>query len=257
MNLKGKTALITGATSGIGEACAEAFAERGCNLVLAARRLELLEKKAAELSSRRGVKVSAFRLDVRDRKAVFAFGEEVAKRGLVPDVLVNNAGLARGLSKIHEGNVDEWEEMIDTNVKGLLYVTRAILPLMVARDFGHVVNIGSLAGHQVYPSGNVYNATKFAVKALNQAMNLDLLGTKIRVTSIDPGMVKTNFSLVRFGGDEARAEAFYEGLDALSAKDIADTILYAIEAPDHVNIQDILIMPTAQRGASSVHREKR
>lgn len=257
MDLQGKTALITGASSGIGEACAEIFASRGCGLVLAARRIEELEKVASRIGKSHGVPVRVFSLDVRDRKAVFAFGGEIEAGNLVPDILVNSAGLAKGLSKLHEGDVDEWEEMIDANLKGLLYVTRAILPLMVARNYGHVVNIGSLAGRIVYPSGNVYNATKFAVEALNEAMNLDLAGTNIRATVIDPGMVKTNFSSVRFGGDETRAEAVYQGLRPLLAKDIAETVRFVVELPDHVNIQSLLITPTDQRSPYVVHREKK
>jgi NADP-dependent 3-hydroxy acid dehydrogenase YdfG len=257
MQVKGKTVLITGATSGIGEACAGAFAAKGSSLVLTARRKEVLEKKAAELKKEYGVPVETFVLDVRSRKAVFAFAEDLKAKKLIPDVLVNNAGLARGLSKLHEGDVDEWEEMIDTNVKGLLYVSRAILPLMVARNYGHLVNIGSLAGRIVYPAGNVYNATKFAVDALNQAMNLDLAGTNIRVSLIEPGMVKTNFSAVRFAGDQAKAEAVYEGVRYLTGRDIADAILYIVEAPDHVNIQSLLIMPTDQRNPYVLHREKK
>jgi NADP-dependent 3-hydroxy acid dehydrogenase YdfG len=257
MELKGKSVVITGASSGIGEACAEAFASRGSALVLAARRKDVLEKKAAELKHKYGVGVEVFALDVRSRKAVFAFAGELEARGLIPDVLVNNAGLARGLSKLHEGDVDEWEEMIDTNVKGLLYVSRAVLPLMVARNYGHVVNIGSLAGRIVYPAGNVYNATKFAVNALNQAMNLDLVGTNMRVSMIEPGMVKTNFSAVRFSGDEAKAAAVYEGIHSLSGGDIARAVLYVVEAPDNVNIQSLLIMPTAQRNPYVIHREKK
>jgi len=201
--------------------------------------------------------VSVHGLDVRDREGVFAFGREVAARGPVPDVLINNAGLARGMSRIQEGDVDEWDEMIDTNVKGLLYVTRAILPLMVDRNYGHVVNIGSWAGRMVYPMGNVYNGTKFAVEALNQAMNLDLVDTGIRVTVIEPGMVRTNFSAVRFGGDEKRADAVYQGLTPLSAQDIADTVRFVVEAPDHVNIQSLTIMPTAQRNSYVVRRDKK
>ncbi|MDR1626794.1 MAG: SDR family NAD(P)-dependent oxidoreductase [Spirochaetia bacterium] len=257
MNVKGKTVLITGATSGIGEACAGAFASKGSALVLAARRKDVLEKKAAELKKEYGVPVEAFVLDVRSRKAVFDFAEDLKARKLFPDVLVNSAGLARGLSKLHEGDVGEWEEMIDTNVKGLLYVSRAIIPLMAARNYGHIVNIGSLAGRMVYPAGNVYNATKFAVDALNQAMNIDLAGTDIRASLIEPGMVKTNFSAVRFGGDQARAGAVYEGVRYLTGKDIADAILYVVEAPDHVNIQSLLIMPTDQRNSYVLHREKK
>ncbi|MDR3199854.1 MAG: SDR family NAD(P)-dependent oxidoreductase [Spirochaetales bacterium] len=257
MDLKGKTVLVTGATSGIGEACAAAFASKGSGLVLTARRKELLEKKAEEIKKQYGVPVEAFVFDVRSRKAVFAFAEELAAKKLVPDVLVNNAGLARGLSKIQDGDVDEWEEMIDTNVKGLLYVSRAILPRMIERNSGHVVNIGSLAGRIVYPSGNVYNATKFAVDALSQAMNLDLAGTNIRVSLIEPGIVKTNFSAVRFSGDESKAAAVYDGVRYLTGRDIADAVLYIVQAPDNVNIQNLLIMPVDQRNPYVLHREKK
>ena len=257
MDVKGKTVLITGATSGIGEACARAFAARGSGLILTARRKDVLEKIASELKAAHGVPVEVFALDVRSRTAVFAFADELAARKLAPDVLVNSAGLARGLSKLHEGNVEEWEEMIDTNLKGLLYVSRAVLPLMVARNYGHIVNIGSLAGRIVYPAGNVYNATKFAVDALNQAMNLDLAGTNIRASLIEPGMVKTAFSTVRFSGDQAKADAVYDGLRYLRAEDIADSVLYVVQAPDNVNIQSLLIMPTDQRNPYVVHREKK
>jgi len=257
MDLKGKTVIITGATSGIGEACAQAFSAKGSGLVLLARRKEILEKMAAEIKSTYGVPVEVFALDVRNREAVFAFAGELAAKKLVPDVLVNSAGLARGLSKLHEGNIDEWEEMIDTNVKGLLYVSRVILPMMVARNYGHVVNIGSLAGRIVYPAGNVYNASKFAADALNQAMNLDLVGTNIRVSLIEPGMVKTNFSVVRFSGDQAKADAVYEDMCYLTPKDIADAILFIVQAPDHVNIQSLLITPIDQRNPYVVHRKKK
>jgi NADP-dependent 3-hydroxy acid dehydrogenase YdfG len=257
MDVKNRTVVITGATSGIGEACAQAFAAKGSTLVLAARSKDTLEKKAAELKNAYGVPVEVFALDVRSRKAVSAFAEELNAKKLAPDVLINNAGLARGLSKLHEGDIDEWEEMIDTNVKGLLYVTRVLLPQMVARNYGHVVNVGSLAGRIVYPAGNVYNASKFAVDALNQAMNLDLVGTNIRASLIEPGMVKTNFSVVRFSGDKAKADAVYDGLRYLTPKDIADIILFVVEAPDHVNIQSLLILPTDQRNPYVVHREKK
>ena len=257
MDLKGKTVIITGASSGIGEACAHAFAKKGSSLILSARRKDVLEKKALEIKNTYGIPVETFPLDVRSRKDVSAFAENLAGKKLIPDVLINNAGLARGLSKLHEGNIDEWEEMIDTNVKGLLFVSRMILPMMVTRNYGHVVNIGSLAGRIVYPAGNVYNASKFAVEALNQAMNLDLVGTNIRSTLIEPGLVKTNFSVVRFSGDKARADAVYEGVRCLSPADIASAIIFAVEAPDHVNIQSLLIMPTDQRSPYVIHREKK
>ena len=257
MELKGKTALITGATSGIGEACAGVFAAKGCGLILTARRKELLDKMAADIKGKYGVPVEVFSFDVRSRKAVLAFADELAAKKVVPDVLVNSAGLAKGLSKLQDGDIDEWEEMIDTNVKGLLYVSRAILPGMIERNYGHVVNIGSLAGRIVYPAGNVYNASKFAVDALNQAMNIDLVGTNIRVSLIEPGMVKTNFAMVRFSGDQQKAEAVYDGVRYLTAQDIASAVLYVVEAPDHVNIQSLLIMPTDQRNPYAVHREKK
>ena len=257
MDLKGKNTVITGATSGIGEACAKAFAAKGSGLVLTARRKEILEKMAGELKSAYKVPVEVFAFDVRSRKEVLAFAEEFAAKKLVTDVLINSAGLARGISKFQEGDIDEWEEMIDTNVKGLLYISRALLPQMIARNYGHVVNIGSLAGRIVYPAGNVYNASKFAVNALNQAMNLDLAGTKIRASLIEPGMVKTNFSVVRFSGDKSRADAVYEGVDSLTAENIADAVLYVVEAPDHVNVQSLLITPTDQRSPYVIHREKK
>ena len=182
--------------------------------------------------------------------------KNLPQKKIIPHVLINNAGFAKGLSKLHEVDVDEWEEMIDTNVKGLLYVSRAILPIMVAQNYGHVVNIGSLAGRVVYPAGNVYCASKFAVDALNQALNLDLVGTNIRVSQIEPGMVKTNFAMICFSGDKTKADAVYEGVRYLTPEDIADTILFMVEAPDHVNIQSLLIMPTQQRNPYVVHREK-
>ena len=174
---------------------------------------------------------------------------------MVPDILLNNAGLARGLSPIHEGEIDDWEEMIDTNVKGLLYLTRAILPLMVERDQGHIINIGSTAGRWVYPGGNVYNATKFAVYALNEAMNIDLVGTKIRVSGVDPGATDTEFSKVRFHGDEDRAQKVHEGYTPLTAEDIADVVCYVANAPAHVNVLQVVLECTAQRSAAVLHRE--
>ena len=252
--IKGKTAVVTGASSGFGDACARAFAERGANLVLLARRQERLEALAEELSET-GVDVITRVHDVRDRAAASDFASDLTDRGIVPDILLNNAGLARGLSPIHEGEIDDWEEMIDTNVKGLLYLTRAVLPLMVERDQGHVINIGSTAGRWVYPGGNVYNATKFAVYALNEAMNIDLVGTKIRVSGIDPGAAETEFSTVRFHGDEDRARGVYEGFTPLTAEDIADVACYVANAPPHVNVLQVVIECTAQRSAAVLHRE--
>jgi serine 3-dehydrogenase len=253
--INGKTVLITGASAGIGEACARTFASAGADLILCARREEKLQELRKELESKHGVSVHTRTLDVRDRRAVEAFARDLEDRGLVPDVLINNAGKALGLHLLYEGLVEDWEEMIDTNVKGLLYMTRSILPLMVERDTGHIVNIGSIAGHQVYQKGAVYNATKFAVKALNEGMALDLLGTSIKVTSIDPGLVETEFSKVRFHGDSERAQSVYEGYEPLTGQDIANIAAFAVNTPEHVNILDLVVLPTAQRSAHMVHKE--
>ncbi len=253
---KGKTVLITGASSGFGEACARGFAAEGADLILWARRLDRLKTLAAELSGQHGVEVDVARVDVRDRAVVLALGNSMADAGVSPDVLVNNAGLASGLSTIFEGDFDDWDRMIDTNVKGLLNVTRAVLPLMVERDSGHVVNIGSIAGRVAYPKGNVYNATKFAVRALNDAMNIDLVGTRIRVCTVDPGAADTEFSKVRFHGDGEQARGVYKGFTPLSAADVADAVMYVASTPEHVNITDVVIMPTAQRNPYLLHREE-
>ena len=255
--IKGKLILITGASSGIGAACARRFAAEGASLVLWARRHDRLETLAAELRQRDGTAVRSAQVDVRDRAAVNRAAEELAAASSVPDVLINNAGLASGLARIHEGDPDDWDRMIDTNLKGLLNVTRAILPRMVARRRGHVVNIGSTAGHMTYPMGNVYNATKFGVRALTEGMNLDVAGTPIRVSSVDPGFVETEFSEVRFHGDTERAKGVYQGFRPLSADDVADTIAYVVNLPEHVNILDLVIMPTAQRNVYVVDREQR
>lgn len=253
--IKDKRALITGATSGFGEACARGFAAGGANLVLWARRQDRLEKLKSELESQHGVAVRIDVVDVRDREAVLALGEDLSSAGAAPDILVNNAGLASGLGTVQEGDFDDWDRMIDTNVKGLLNVSRAILPAMVERNSGHVVNIGSIAGRVVYPKGNVYNATKFAVRALNEAMNIDLFETNIRVCSVDPGAAETEFSEVRFHGDKERAKKVYDGFEPLSAADVADAVLYVVNTPEHVNITDLVIMPTAQRNPYLIRRE--
>jgi NADP-dependent 3-hydroxy acid dehydrogenase YdfG len=252
--LQDRHVLITGASAGIGEACARGFAACGARLTLWARRADRLEALAAELEKQHGVSVNTAVVDVRDRGAVAAATGELSPP---PDVLVNNAGLASGLDKIHEGDYDDWDRMIDTNVKGLLNVSRNVMPLMVERDSGHVINIGSIAGHIVYPKGNVYNATKFAVRAIGEAMNIDLLGTNVRVSNVDPGACDTEFSVVRFHGDGDRARAVYKGFEPLVAEDVADAVVYVAGTPPHVTIADLVIMPTAQRNPYLIDREGR
>lgn len=246
--------MITGASAGIGLATAEVFAPMGARLVLAARRLERLEDLGARLREAHGGQVQSYALDVRDRGQVEEFTAKLAADRLAPDILVNNAGLSRGLDPIHEGSIRDWEEMIDTNVKGLLYLTRGILPGMVARDSGHVINVGSIAGHWVYPQGNVYNATKFAVRALTEGMNLDVVGTGVRISSVDPGLVETEFSRVRFRGDEERAAKVYQGYTPLTPADIAEVILFVANAPPHVNVFQTVVYPTDQRSPTVLHK---
>jgi len=253
--LIGKRVLITGASAGIGEACARAFAARGANLLLTARREELVHELAATLTRAHGVDARAWRLDVTDREAVTAFVNELEEDELIPDILVNNAGKAVGLDKLHEGVIEDWEDMIDTNVKGLLYVSRAILPYMVARDSGHVINIGSIAGRWVYPKGAVYNGTKAAVDAISLGMNMDLLGSKVRVSNVEPGLVETEFSQVRFHGDQQRAKTVYANTTPLTGDDVADAVIYVANAPEHVDVFDIVLMPTVQRHVMLLHRE--
>ena len=254
-SLKNKIVFITGASSGIGRSCARAFAAQGAKLILAARRAERLEELAAGLKTEHGSPIHILKLDVRDANAV-----EQAMSGLPPEwraieVLVNNAGLSRGLAKLHEGKLQDWEEMIDTNLKGLLYVSRAVIPRMVARGRGHVINIGSIAGHEVYPLGNVYNATKFGVRALTKGLRLDLNGTGLRVTSVDPGMTETEFSLVRFRGDGERAGKTYQGFTPLTPDDIADAVVYCATRPLHVDVSEMIVMPTDQASTTVVHRK--
>jgi len=239
---KDKLVFITGASSGIGRACAEAFARQGSRLLLAARRRDRLEELAASLD----VETHLLTLDVRDREAVESTVAGLPDAWRDIDVLVNNAGLSRGLEPVHEGLQSDWEEMIDTNVKGLLWVTRSVLQNMVKRDCGHIINIGSISGHQVYAGGAVYCATKHAVAAITQGLRLDLLGTKVRVSSVDPGMVETEFSLVRFHGDNAKADPVYDNFPPLKADDIADSVLYCASRPDHVAVMDMIVMPQDQ-----------
>lgn len=252
--IAGKRVLITGASAGIGEACARAFAAQGVHMILTARRAARVDALAKSLTRAHGVDARAYGLDVTDREAVFAFVAELEEEGLLPDILLNNAGKAVGLDKLHEGDVDDWEDMIDTNVKGLLYMSRAVLPHMVASNAGHVIQIGSIAGRWVYPKGAVYNATKFAVAALNEGMNMDLLGTNVRVSSVDPGLVETEFSQVRFHGDTQRAKTVYADTTPLTADDVADAVLYVANTPEHVDVINLVLMPTVQRHAMLLHR---
>lgn len=254
-NLNNKLVLITGASSGIGKACAQQFAQAGARLLLCARRMGMIEALAKQLKQNYDAQVYCFDLDVRSRDMVNNSLDALPDEWKTIDILLNNAGLAAGLEPIQEGEVDDWEVMIDTNVKGLLYVTRAILPAMVQRESGHIINIGSIAGRQVYPKGVVYCATKHAVKALSEGLRQDLLGTNIRVSSVDPGAVETDFSLVRFKGDEHKAKAVYKGFQPLMADDVADAVLYCASRPAHVNISEILIMPTAQAAAAMTARK--
>jgi 3-hydroxy acid dehydrogenase / malonic semialdehyde reductase len=253
--VRGKRVLVTGASAGIGESCARRFAAEGANLVLWARRHERLTELASEMERAHKIAVRVAAVDVRDRAVVNRTAAELVAAGDIPDILINNAGLAAGLTKIHEGDVDDWDRMIDTNLKGLLNVTRAILPHMVTRRRGHVVNISSTAGHMSYPKGNVYSATKAGVLALTEGMNLDMAGTPIRVSSVDPGFVETEFSEVRFRGDVQRAKAVYHGFKPLSAEDVADAISYVVNLPEHVNVVDMVLVPTAQRNIYVVDRE--
>jgi 3-hydroxy acid dehydrogenase/malonic semialdehyde reductase len=253
--LRDKIVFITGASSGIGRAAAKAFAREGARVLICARRAERLEGLEAELKAEFGVPVHAFALDVRDQPAVAAAIAGLPPEWAAIDVLVNNAGLSRGLDKLHEGLLSDWEEMIDTNVKGLLYVSRAVIPGMVARDRGHVINIGSIAGHDVYPGGNVYCATKFAVNALSRGLRMDLVATPVRVSTVDPGMVETEFSLVRFHGDDERAAKVYQGIAALAPEDVAEAVLFCATRPPHVSIAEMIVMPTAQASTMLAHRK--
>jgi len=254
LDLDDKNVLVTGASSGIGRACAEAFATKGCRLLLAARRKDRLDELAGTLEERYGAEVLTTSLDVRDRDAVDDWVGALLGEWRGIDVLINNAGLSRGMEPLHEGDVSDWEEMIDTNVKGLLYVTRAVLPGMVNRGNGHVINIGSIAGHEVYPGGNVYCATKHAVTALNRGLAIDMLGTGVRVSSVDPGMVETEFSLVRFHGDAERASGVYDGIDPLTPVDVAEAVLFCATRPKNANVREMILTAGAQASVVHAHR---
>lgn len=244
--IRGKVAVVTGATSGIGTACARNLADAGARVVLTARRADRLDALAEEIASRDGA-AWPYALDVTDRKAVARFRRWLEEHERDADILVNNAGLARGLAALHSAEYEDWDEMIETNVKGVLNMMRELLPGMVERNAGHVVNIGSIAGHIAYPGGGVYCATKFAVRGLTQGANLDLVNTKVRMSSVDPGLVETEFSLVRFRGDKERAKQTYEGVDALEPEDVAAAVRFVLEAPPRVNVLSMVVMPTVQR----------
>ncbi len=250
-----KLVFITGASAGIGLACAEVFAQNGYRLLLAARRLDRLEKLAAKFEKLYKTETLCIRLDVRHQSEVAGKIDALPAKWKKIDILVNNAGLSRGLSKLHEGDLTDWEEMIDTNIKGLLYVSRVIIPGMVKRKKGHIINIGSIAGHELYPGGNVYCATKHAVDALTKGMQIDLVDTPVRVSSVDPGMVETEFSEVRFRGDKERAKTVYKGIKALTAFDVAEAVYFCASRPAHVNIHQLRIMPKAQAAAIIAHRK--
>ena len=253
-SLTGKTVLITGASSGIGRATAFAFAREGCKLLLCARRLDLLVKLQQELAAVDAPVTHVFPLDVQDRAAVEAAISGLPQDWSQIDVLVNNAGLSRGLTKLYEDDPQNWEEMIDTNVKGLLYVTRAVVPGMVERGRGHVINMGSTAAYITYANGAVYCASKAAEKAISEGLKIDLMGTPVRVTSVDPGMVESDFSVVRFRGDEERAAKVYQNITPLQPEDIAETIVWAASRPAHVNIHNIVMTTIDQANSIVFHR---
>lgn len=254
-NFKNKVVFVTGATSGIGKACAEMFASIGANILICGRRADRLDKLANELNKKYKVKVFAFELDVRKFDDVQETINNLPKEWKKIELLLNNAGLSRGLNKIQEGVLQDWEEMLDTNVKGLLYVSKTVIPLMLKNKKGHIINIGSIAGRELYPGGNVYCASKHAVDAITKGMRIDLVETPIKVSSVDPGLVNTEFSLVRYHGDKKRADATYNGMKPLTGKDIAEVVQFVATRDDNINIADVLVLPKAQAAATVVHRK--
>jgi NADP-dependent 3-hydroxy acid dehydrogenase YdfG len=250
----GRMVFITGASSGIGKACAEQFARLGAHLIITARRLDRLSATAKELSSKYGIQCIPVQLDVRDHNQVESVFKKLEQDHMAIDILVNNAGLALSFNKLQEGFVDHWDTMIDTNIKGLLYVTKAALPFMLKKNSGHIINIGSVAGHGCYASGNVYSATKHAVRAISKSLRLDLIGTAIRVSEVDPGAVETEFSEIRFN-DKEKAKKVYQGFQPLVAEDIADAVVYCATRPLHVNIAELIIYPQAQASLTDVYRQ--
>ncbi|MGQ9819104.1 MAG: SDR family NAD(P)-dependent oxidoreductase [Candidatus Kapaibacteriales bacterium] len=255
MLLSGKTAFISGATSGIGLAIAETFAENGAKLILLARRKKRLKELSKSLLSKFSTETYLITADVRFFEILEREINNIPENFKNIDILINNAGLARGLEKIYDGKIDDWNEMIDTNIKGILYLTKLISPIFLKKNSGHIVNIASIAGRQVYPNGNVYCATKSAVKTLSEAMIIDFNGTNIKITNVDPGLVKTEFSVVRFHGDKARAKAVYSGYKPLSPYDVANVVLFCVTLPEHVVVQDILITPLAQATTTIVNKK--
>ena len=252
--LSGQTVLVTGASSGIGRAVSVSFAREGCRLILLARREDRLEQLAKELQREYGTSSLPVPVDLRDRERVLEALNGMGAAWQAVDVLVNNAGLVRGLDPLHEGSLEDWDEVLEVNLKALLLVTRWTVPKMVERGAGHVINIGSIAGYETYPGGAVYCASKFAVRALTRGLKMDLQGTPLRVTSIDPGLVETEFSMVRYRGDKERASAPYRGIKPLSGEDVAEAVVWCAGRPAHVNVMNMVILPTAQASASMVHR---
>lgn len=250
-----KTVLITGASSGIGEGCARKFASQGARIILNARNVRKLEELALELKEMYNAECNVMPFDVCDRKAAAEALEALPQEWKAIDILINNAGLAVGVDKEHEGNLDEWDVVIDTNIKALLSMTRLVVPGMVERGIGHIINIGSIAGDAAYPGGSVYCATKAAVKALSDGLRIDLVDTPLRVTNIKPGLVETNFSVIRFRGDQERADNVYKGIKALSGEDIAEVAYFAASAPEHMQVAEILVMPTNQATGTIVSRK--
>ncbi|MCF8240588.1 MAG: SDR family NAD(P)-dependent oxidoreductase [Melioribacteraceae bacterium] len=253
-SLNGKVVLITGATAGIGKSCSYAFAEEGANLIITGRRHQKLIEISNDLKTKFNVKVLTQELDVRNRTAIESFIESLDGVWKNIDILVNNAGLGRGLNRLYKDNPEGWEEMIDTNIKGLLYMTGAVVKGMAERKSGHVINIGSIAGHEAYSGGAVYCATKHAVNAITKSLRLDTLDKNIKVSTVDPGMVETEFSKVRFYGDEEKANNVYKGMTPLTGDDIAETVIFCATRPKHVNINEIIVMPSAQASAFFTYR---
>ncbi len=254
-SLKGKIVFITGASSGIGKSCAYAFAKEGANLVISARRKNLIDEIAEDIRKKFGVKVHAYKLDITKREDVINSVKTLPNEFKNIDILINNAGLARGFNKIYEDDPAGWEEVIDTNVKGLLYSTHAVLPIMLERKSGHIINIGSIAGREAYPKGAVYCASKHAVDAITRSLRMDTIDKNILVSTIDAGLVETNFSKIRFHGDEEKAKNVYKGLTPLSGDDIADAVLYCATRPPNVNIAEITLLAARQASATVVYRE--